>query len=347
MIKVLIPDMPTADELLPYLREIDENRVYVNGGPLVRQLEFQLFELVNNPCRVVSNGTVSLELALRALNLPRGGEVLVPAVTYVASGQAIVNAGLRPVLCDVDPDTWQLTPQIAAAALPHCPKLVAVMPVAAYGLPVPIKPWERFAKETSLPIVIDAAGAIFGQRSSKSPDIVVSYSLHATKALGCGEGGVVASANEQLLQRVEELANFGPGGTNAKMSEYHAAVGLASLARRPNNWRQRVAIGYADCSYATGLDVRFWNCSQTLLPLLLSQGRDAHTVSTALARHGIESKQWYRPFLDERGEFRACQRMGDLTVTEDLRRRCLGLPFHAFLSEADVARVCAVLQGLI
>jgi dTDP-4-amino-4,6-dideoxygalactose transaminase len=93
MIRVLIPSMPTADELLPFLREIDERKVYVNGGPLVRRLEAEDRGLDESPCTVVSNGTLSLELALRAMNLPQGCGVLVPAVTYVASAQAIVNAG--------------------------------------------------------------------------------------------------------------------------------------------------------------------------------------------------------------------------------------------------------------
>jgi dTDP-4-amino-4,6-dideoxygalactose transaminase len=349
MIKVLIPDMPTADEILPFLREIDSTRVYVNGGPLMRRLEQQLAELVGNPCRVVANGTVSLELALRALNLPRGGEVLVPAVTYVASGQAIVNAGLRPVLCDVDEKTWHLTPEIAAAALPHCPKMVAVMPVATYGAPVPLEPWERFAKETRLPIVVDAAGAIYGQEPSASLDIVVSFSLHATKALGCGEGGVVATANEKVLQRVEHLANFGPGGTNAKMSEYHAAVGLASRERGPRSWRSLVAQHYVQHTPDRLMGIFAMTGRRhpsTLLPVLLPRP-NASAVVQDFDAAGIEAKQWYRPFLDERAEFYGVAKIGPMPVTDMLRKRCLGLPWHAFLTDADVARVCEVLGGLI
>jgi dTDP-4-amino-4,6-dideoxygalactose transaminase len=340
VIKVLIPDMPTADELLPYLREIDASRVYVNQGPLVRRLEDQLSALVKNPCAVVANGTVSMELALRAMNLPRGSEVLVPAVTYVASGQAIVNAGLAPVICDVDPQSWQLTPEIAGAALPHFPKARAVMPVAAFGLPVPIEPWEKFTYETNLPVLIDAAGAIYGQQSSTIPEIVVSYSLHATKAIGAGEGGAIATCDLTLLERIEQLATFGAGGTNAKMSEYHAAVALASMARVRPDWRAPLIRAYVE--NLPEHEFQFGSHpQQTLFPVLLS---DAHTAATSLSRSGIETKQWYRPFLDERTEFFNFQKFGPQPVTPMLRQRMLGLPWHAFLTESDVARVCAVLQ---
>jgi dTDP-4-amino-4,6-dideoxygalactose transaminase len=346
VIKVLIPDLPTADELLPYLREIDANRVYVNRGPLVQRLETQLAALVGNPCTLVANGTVSMELALRALNLPRGSHVLVPAVTYVASGQAIVNAGLEPVLCDVDPKTWQLTPEIAGAALPCFPKVRAVMPVAAFGLPVPIISWEQFSDETGLPILIDAAGAIYGQQASCRGNIVISYSLHATKALGCGEGGMIATANPVLLNRIQQLANFGAGGTNAKMSEYHAAVALASMARRPAPWREDVYHWYAK-------HLPMWDTHtipqsrRTLFPVLLAEGNDAHTVGTHLARHGIETKQWYRQFLNERPEFLNGEPFKYFPVTWTLRQRMLGLPWHAFLTEADVEKVCSTLREVI
>jgi dTDP-4-amino-4,6-dideoxygalactose transaminase len=348
MIRVLIPSMPTADELLPFLREIDERKVYVNGGPLVRRLEVKIAALTKAPCTVVANGTVSLELALRAMNLPQGCGVLVPAVTYVASAQAIVNAGLVPVICDVDPDTWQLDADDAFLITQHQPKIRAVMPVATFGEPVPIEPWEKFTYETNLPVLIDAAGAIADQESSPIPEIVLSFSLHATKAIGCGEGGAVVTADRTLLVLVESLANFGIGGTNAKMSEYHAAVGLASLERSGNDavWMSRLAAQYGE-QLPEGLTFTLpCGLGARICPVLLPPGRDAAAIGENLLSKGIETRQWYRPFLDER-EFAHCPMQPTRPVTEYLRRRCLGLPWHEFLTEDDVHTVCTALAEAI
>lgn len=344
LIKVLQPDMPPAAAVLPYLLGMDESRIFVNNGPLLRRLEDQLTQITRSHCTVVSNGTVSMELALRAMSLPSGSNILVPAVTYVATGQAIVNAGHVPVLCDVDPDTWQLTAERAAEIVTYDRTIRAVVPVAAFGLPVPIAGWERFSYDINIPVLIDAAGAILCQETSVIPEIVVSYSLHATKAVGAGEGGVIATCDLNLLERVASLANFGPGGTNAKMSEYHAAVALASL-QRLNPWRSDVCRWYEARLPASVQQQRGAQLWRTLFPVLLAKGHDAAAVCQEMRKAGIETKQWYRPFLDERAEFG--RRHRPLPVTDMLRARMLGLPFHAFLTEDDVVRVCDTLSELI
>lgn len=346
MIKVLVPSMPTADEVLPYLRQMDERKVYVNGGPLVHLLQERIGSWVGNPCKVVSNGTLSLELALRAMHLAPGSGVLVPAVTYVASAQAIVNAGHVPVIADVHPDTWQLDAGEAQRIVQWQPRIRAVMPVATFGKPVPIEPWEKFNYETNLPVLIDAAGALVEQETSEIPEIVLSFSLHATKSIGCGEGGAVVTCDRILLDRVESLASFGPGGTNAKMSEYHAAVGLASMARKASEgaWRVLRAACYGE-HLPQGIACEMpLSLSATLCPVLLPDGADAEETRMGLELKGIETKRWYAPFLDERGEFDGFPRQPHLVVTELLRQRCLGLPWHEFLTDADVQLVCAALQ---
>jgi len=350
MIKVLIPEMPTADELLPYLRLIDQAKVYVNGGQMVKRLELELSALTRAPCAVVSNGTVSMELALRAMDLPRGAGVLVPPVTYVASGQAIVNAGLVPVLCDVEADTWQLSAERAAEIVAADKSIKAVMPVAAFGLPVPIEPWERFNYETNLPVLIDAAGAIYGQQTSPIPEIVVSFSLHATKALGAGEGGALATHDLILLERVASMASFGPGGTNAKMSEYHAAVALASMKRPMRSdgdgrtWVDDLGGWYLQLPTSIKWPVGARQDRRTLFPILLPERAEVTSVFSYLRLKGIETKQWYAPFLDARTEFHNYPNTGLCLSPAMLRYRLLGLPWHAFLTEDDVAAVCEKLS---
>ena len=230
MIKVLIPSMPTAEELLPYLRRIDESRVYVNGGQCLYELQDRLEALLHARVAPVANGTLAIDLALRAIELPPGSDVLVPALTFPGTGLAIRNAGHVPVLADCCPLTWQLTPEMAEAIVRERPSIKAVVPVAAFGLPVPADEWKAFHDATHLPLVIDAAGALLQQVVPNRKGIAVCFSLHATKAVGAGEGGAVACVDPALIARVASMASFGPNGTNAKMSEYHAAVALASLA---------------------------------------------------------------------------------------------------------------------
>lgn len=357
MIKLLVPDMPTADDLLPYLRRIDAARVYVNNGPLVQELQARLEQMTGAHVALVSNGTVALELALKALDLPETHEeerdgylfasyVAIPALTFSATGLSVMKNRITPLLCDVDDERWQLQSYLAAERHsklePHqCNRanspLVAAMPVATFGAPVDVKQWEGY----SVPVVIDAAGAFPQQQVSRDPNISTCFSLHATKFIGCGEGGFVASANKALIERVRSLAAFGEDGTNAKMSEYHAAVALASLDRMKEKiarFRRMMMLYY---HHGVGLDLRFGG--NTILNVLLPV--PASQLIPRLLDDGIETKQWYRPYLDERAEFAVPR--GTFPITDHLREHLLGIPFHNFMTEADVAHVCSTLKNIL
>jgi dTDP-4-amino-4,6-dideoxygalactose transaminase len=346
MIKLLIPDMPSVDELLPYLMRIDDSRWYANNGPLVTELEARLGNLLGVPCAAVSNGTAALELSLRAA-CPSAPEftVMAPAMTFSATGLAALNAGFDVGLIDVDPSTFQITVDDVTAwhechPLPYC-HVAAVMPVAAFGSPVGLRQWE----DLHIPVVIDAAGALLSQEVSKSHNFITCFSLHATKFVGAGEGGIVATTNVEWLAKVRSLASFGEDGTNAKMSEYHAAVALAALNRAPakSARTQRVADWYAqELSSFSGLQTTQLDLTSTMLNIMLPVPAD--DVIPRMAEAGIETKQWYRPFLDERPEF--CP-FTPLPVTERIRGHLLGFPFHSFLTQDDVHYVCQTLKEIL
>lgn len=342
MIKLLIPDMPTADDLLPYLRRIDEAKVYVNRGPLVQELEAQFEQMTDVPCVTVSNGTVALELALKAAcpDMEWPFSVIAPALTFSATGLAIQNARFNAHLADVDEKTWQMYPYPKGMTTKQeC----AFMPVATFGHPVDVKQWE----DCHLPVIIDAAGAFPQQEVSKDPNIATCFSLHATKFIGCGEGGFVASANKDLIERVRSMAAFGEDGTNAKMSEYHAAIALASLDRMESKAKRshRILLWYEQHGVIeAGLSLygqAVGTIINALLPIPVTPG-----LINKLKDGGIETKQWYRPYLDERSEFGMSPR-GTFPVTDHLREHLLGLPFHNFLTEADVAYICSTLKGAL
>jgi dTDP-4-amino-4,6-dideoxygalactose transaminase len=360
-IALMIPDIPPAEAILPHLKRIDANRWYTNFGPLVRDFERALAAQVAGdkgvPLVTVSNATVGIELALQALQLPPKARVLVPALTFVATGTAVLRAGFEPVISDVDPDCWLLTPEIASRAAARS-RIDAVLPVATFGCPQDVAAWRRWSELHELPVLVDAAGAFGNQPVGPVP---VVFSLHATKSLGIGEGGFVASDDADYIARIRRLSNFGLGashaevmeaGTNGKMSEYHAAVGLAALPR----WRAKREVRLSlQAGYRLALQQHcagiVWQDRPegipTLMVVALPAGVDAGHVASTLAHAGIETRRWYHPPLSGHAAFAGCERAGSLDVSADLAGRLLGLPFHLQLGVDDISTVCSTLGAAI
>jgi dTDP-4-amino-4,6-dideoxygalactose transaminase len=356
-INLLVPSLPTAEELLPWLRRIDEARWYTNFGPLLKEFEQQLLRVLpatGDPISLttVSNATLGLELALLALDLPKGSRVLLPSFTFVATATAALRAGLTPVVADVDPDSWLLTPQIAAAALKKI-RVDAVMPVSTFGCPQEIRQWDAFADETGLPVVIDAAGSLGNQEVGGRA--VVVFSLHATKALASGEGGFVVASDSSYIRRVRQLSNFGINpetgisefaGSNGKMSEYHAAVGLAALEGWRNIQQRRRKLMHA---YLPRLEEL---CPEITLqkkpdggiyPIFvaaLPESAQISEVMSYMARHGIETRRWYCPPIHRQPAFDQLEKAGTLEVTESISNRVIGLPFHMQISVDQIDTIC-------
>ena len=370
-IPLLVPDLPPAEELLPYLRRIDASRWYTNFGPLVREFEAAMQARFAAPAQhavSVSNATLGLEVALLALGLPPGSRVLMPALTFVATATATLRAGHVPVFCDVDPDTWLLTPEIAARAL-RDQRVDAVMPVATYGCPCEAAGWDAFAADTGLPVVVDAAGAYGNQACGQR--IVVVFSLHATKSLAAAEGGLVLSADAAYADRVRQLSNFGidPAalsgnaagstglvsreGTNAKLSEYHAAVALAALARWPGSAARRIALHreylgkLAAGKSPAGTQRRDPDGVYSIFPVCLPEGVPAADAFRVLAAQGIGSRRWYCPPLSAHPVFSALPVAGRLEVCAGLGERLLALPFHTLMRPADIDSVLDALGRIL
>ncbi len=348
--------MAEAAELMPFLERIDAARWYSNSGPLVRELELTLGAMMGAEVVTTCNGTLALEMALRALQLPRDTEVLVPTVTFIATARAIIGAGLQPMICDVDPVSWMLTPAIAR----NMPRTRVVMPVAAFGMPVDVAAWEAWAEENDCLVVIDAAGALPGQQASKSKRVTVVCSLHSTKSIGGGEGGLVASSDPVYLDRVRRLCNFGfgavinkeDGATNAKLSEYHAAVALANLQPARLALKKIRSRAIASQYFAHLPESIRWQEyahvieSRTLMPVLLPEHILATGVALVLQSHDIETRQWYVPFLHDIPAFKPYVRTGRMHVPDMLTERMLGLPFHLHLEPGDVEKVCGLLRDM-
>lgn len=347
------PLLPPAAAVLPYLEEMDRNRWYANHGPLVRRLEERLAEHYGLPAGSVAtlaSGTVGLTVALLAQGVTPGGLCVLPSWSFVATAHAAVGAGLVPYFVDVDARTWALTPERAQQAIEAAPgPVAAVMPVMPFGAPLDMAAWDGFAERTGLAVVVDGAAGFDALRPGRVPAVV---SLHATKVLGVGEGGFLVSRDMALVRAAEDAANFGfvrqreaeRAGLNAKMSEVHAAIGLAALDLWP---RTRAAVWAVADAYARALDGIAgvmgagdgW-VSSTMVAAFDAPVADA--MAERLRRRGIDSRAWWSRGIHRQAAFRDHPR-SSLPVTEWLADSTLGLPFHADLPAGAVARVAEAL----
>jgi dTDP-4-amino-4,6-dideoxygalactose transaminase len=358
-VPVARPFMPSAEAILPYLQRIDSKRWYSNFGPLLIELEARLAARFSRPTLVCTavNGTQALTLALQALQVRSGGLCIMPSWTFVATAHAAIQAGLTPWFLDVDPVTGVLDADHVRERLAHAPGPVsAVIPVAGFGQPLDPEPWVRLRDETGLPVVIDAAASFDSVRAAPVPTMV---SLHATKSLGVGEGGLIASEDAAFIERFRGLTSFGFQGdrearfvaNNAKLSEYTCAVGLASLdqwtstrtAYAATGQRLRMALLHTPAvgfQPGWGLD---W-VSSTCVVQLPPDATDA--AEAALRGQGVDTRRWWGQGCHRSRAFAHCP-ADPLPVTSRLAASSLGLPYFADMELDQVNRVAvAVAEAL-
>jgi len=348
-IPVLRPCLPSAAELLPYLEEIDQRNWYSNSGPLVTRLEEQLsrhFGFSDHGVVTTANATMGLTVALIARRVPAGSICLVPSWTFAATPHAAHAAGLTPWFVDVDRRTWALNPDHVAEALQRMARPVgALIVVSPFGAPIDVKAWEHFENQTGISVVVDAAAAFDTTRPSRLPFVV---SLHATKILGAGEGGFIASTDSQFLERARACCNFGFQGSrnamlpslNAKMSEYHAAVALASLSRWMETRERHARIMEWYCAAVGRLERvslqpgygKGWVSGTTSI---LLPPRTRERIVQTLLKSGIETRLWWGTGCHTQPAFMDYPR-SVLPVTEELGVRVLGLPHFPDIRKQEV-----------
>ena len=354
----MVPRLPDTAALVPYLKEIDANRWYSNFGPLQRRFEARLaghFHLSPDDVLCVGNCTAGLMLALLAAARRRGGYCIMPSFSFAASAHAVLAAGLTPYFIDVDPGSWAITPAaVAEAARSAGGPVSAALVVSPFGAPVDVATWDDFAEASGIPAVVDAAAGFDGAATGKS---AVAVSLHATKALAAGEGGIVVSRDKALIGAVAARSNFGfrgdrrasAPGFNGKMSEYNAAVGLASLDAWPEKRTALLRLTRLYCAALAdignvGLSPGFGDGWVSSTCNVAFDRPVADAAMRALADAGIDSRQWWSKGCHREPAFSECPH-GDLSVTEDLGRRVLGLPFHEALGEDDIGRIAGVVAS--
>lgn len=353
VIPIARPKLSSPKELTKYLNKIDNTRHYTNFGPLVCNLEERLSLMLKGDVGTVvtaSSGTLALQLAISAKEFAVGSYIMMPAFTHIGTAAAVVGAGHKPMFTDVDEHNWSLTPQAAKKILDECDlKPVAVVVVAPFGLFPDIDKWEEFVKNTGIEVFIDAASVNIDD-ISMSYQIPIMVSLHATKMLGAGEGGLICCKDVAYLEKIKSLSNFGNSasgiinlGTNGKMSEYHAAVGLVGL----DNWDDTNASLKIRCSrYRDNLknmpSVKFlpgFGDTRFNVTSLISGPQELeHILNDA----GVETRKWWRSgchlepaFFDQKYSF---------PITLHLSSHYLGLPMFQEIDLNAIDYICDIIK---
>ena len=355
------PQLPGAGAILPYLLLLDQSRRYANHGVLVGMLEARLTELFRTPAAhtvTAASGTAALTGAILA-TAGRAREArplcLCPAHTFVATALAAELCGYRVHFVDVDQHSWALDGE-ALARHALLARAGAVVVTAPYGRRFSQAAWVSFRDRTGVPVIIDAAASIEAL-TDDAKDLVgtvpVVLSLHATKAFGVGEGGAIICGDPDLVRASIAALNFGFDGVreitgpglNGKMSEYHAAVGLAELdgwAVKRARLRQ-VADHYHEAAQARGLRMHTApELSSCYVLFEAATEREADAVQASLRDAGIDYRLWYGPGLHRERYFRNHAR-DPLPVVETLAPRLIGLPVAPDLPAADIDRIVTAL----
>lgn len=354
--KVSLPD---RHALSPYIDRIDASGIYSNYGPL--ELEFEAALAAHFRCKptelvALANATIALTLGLNFLNARPGLKCLVPSLTFLATPASAFAAGLTPFFMDIDLDSVTATPQLAEAALAAAggpAEVAAVMPVSTYGAPFNFSAWQDFEARTGVKVILDAAWCFDNTSAVRLPQCV---SLHATKVFGSGEGGVFLCANEQMVTYVRKAANFGilpdrrviVPGINGKMSEYHAAVGLAGLDRWPEQrgktlelqrWYIEGLAGIPGLRLMPGLD-NTW-AGGTIAVIC---DKPAAGVAQTLAGKGIEARHWWGRPCHHQIAYESFPK-ADLSGTQSISERILNLPFWLGMSREDVGYIAEAIRN--
>jgi len=313
-----------------------------------------------------SNGTVALHLALLALGVGPGDEVIVPTLTFVATANAVTYCGARPVFVDSEPETWNLNPELLEEKI--TPRTKGIIAVHLYGHPVDMDPVLDIAQGHGLFVLEDAAeahGAEYKGKRVGSIGNIATFSFYGNKIITTGEGGMVVTNDEELARKVRQLKGQGMDperrywfpivGYNYRMTNIQAAIGLAQLEKA--NWhierRREVASWYYErLKGVQGLTLPvekewaknvYWMFS-IVLDDNLSLSRDE--VMAALEAQGIQT----RPFFYPMHTLPPYQGMGgkdQFPVADRLAARGINLPTWAGLQEEDVDFVCKTLTEIL
>lgn len=357
MLEVTKTYLPDKQKFLQYIDGIWDSHVLTNGGPNLLEFESRL-KLHSGVADVLActNGTVVLQLALKALGITK--EVITTPFTYVATTNALLWEGCVPVFADINPD--DLTIDVTTIERLITPDTQAILATHVYGRPCDVSSIQKLAEKYNLKVIYDAANAFGTSYNGKS---IFAYgdistcSFHATKLFHSGEGGALYINDAQYTEQLSLYRAFGhihddyySEGINAKMSEFHAALGLCVLDDLPAIIAQRKIISE---QYDSLLDpsIRFLKAANTdtvynyaYYPIILRDEVQLQSVMNALIADGVRPRRYFYPSLNT---LPFLSRRDSCPVSENVASRVICLPLSHYITEAEVKMISAILNQQI
>jgi len=354
MIPVTKSYLPPIEEYIKYLNRIWESNQLTNNGPLVQELEEKLKEYLGvRHLFFVSNGTIALQIAIKALDLK--GEIITTPFSYVATTSSIVWEGCQPVFVDIDPKTLCLDPDLIEAAI--TPRTTAILATHVYGIPCDVEKIQSIAERHSLKVVYDAAhtfGVQYLGKSLVSYGDIATLSFHATKLFHTVEGGAIITNDDELAHRISYMRNFGHKGQeafwglgiNGKNSEFHAAMGLCNLKYFPEivGSRKQVCEWYdvslLDAKIERPILPDHTDYNFSYYPLLLPNESKLLNIRNRLNAGQIYPRRYFYPSLNELPYIQYKK----YPISEDLSTRVLCLPLYNNLSLDEISSICEIIK---
>jgi dTDP-4-amino-4,6-dideoxygalactose transaminase len=354
MINVTKTYLPDKEKYKQYIDEIYANGWVTNNGPLVRRLEKRLAEHLGvKNIVLVSNGTVALEIAYRTLGLK--GFVVTTPFSFVATTSSLVTNGLLPIFADIDANTLNLDANKIEDAI--TPNTSAILGVHVFGNACEVEEIERIAKRHDLKVIYDAAHAFdvkYKEQSLLNYGDISTLSFHATKLFHTIEGGALIIKDDDLVQKARYLINFGIKnaqeipelGTNAKMNEFEAAMGLCVLDDIEEIKQKRKDILENYREELTGL-VQFQKQNEnatenySYFPVVFKSEEQLLKVQKALNEQEIMPRRYFYPSLDTLTYIEPKQEM---LISRDISTRILCLPIYAELEKEIQKKIISIIK---
>ncbi|MDQ7234471.1 aminotransferase class I/II-fold pyridoxal phosphate-dependent enzyme [Bacillus pacificus] len=348
-------------EYLDELKEIDASHIYTNYGPINQRFEQTImsgFFQNRGAVTTVANATLGLMTAIQLKKRKKGKYALMPSFTFPATPLAAIWCGLEPYFIDIGIDDWYMDKTVLWDKIEELKKEVAiVVPYATFGSWMNLEEYEELEKK-GVPVVVDAApgfglmngGMHYGQDFSG----MIVYSFHATKPFGIGEGGLIYSKNEEDIQRIKKMGNFGFDtnrectmmGFNCKMSEYAAAIGIATMKKWGDKLKERTRISewYKQLLQSNGLMKKGWQLQKTeaviqqFMPILCPEEVRNIQVIEELKKQKIEARLYFSPSCHQQVFFRN-YKSTDLIETNKIAKRIVSLPLWEGMTKEIVEQI--------
>lgn len=355
MINVTKTFLPDKNKFKQYVDIIYENGWITNYGPLVKELEKRLAAYLGiEEIVLVSNGTIALEIAYRMLDLK--GSVVTTPFSFVATTSSLVTNGLRPIFADISPMSFNLSPEEIERHIED--DTSAILPVHVYGNACEIDEIAAIADKRNLKVVYDAAhafGVKYKDRSILSYGDVSTISFHATKIFHSIEGGAIVAKDRELAKKARYLINFGIAneesiphiGTNGKMNEFQAAMGLCMLDEMEEIFKKRNFLynryieGLGGCLFIPERNADADN-NFSYFPVLCKTHEEMRNVQKALNDNGIFPRRYFYPSLDTLGYLENKEAM---PVSNSISERVLCLPLYPELSTSDQDNIISIVRS--